>query len=88
MLASSQRHKNHIFIGSWILVITGAFFAYFDILPPEAKKVFGYVWLVGVVVQLLLGASWTIDKYRHGTRHKPTKTESVKKRNDSIHRKQ
>ena len=77
MLASNR--KNQIFVGSWFLIIVGAVFAYFDIFPPETKRVFGYVWLMGVLIQLGFGLFWTVVKYRNKDfsfqrgRHNPTK---------------
>jgi len=65
MLASHESARNQIFVASWIIIIVGAFFAYFDIFPPGVKRVFAYVWLVGVAVQLIFGLYWTIDKYRN-----------------------
>jgi hypothetical protein len=62
MLANSQKHRNQVLIGSWLLVIIGAFFAYFDIFPSDVKKIFGYIWLVGVLIQLCCGLYWIIFK--------------------------
>ncbi len=65
MLVSSQRRRNQVFVGSWAILIIGAFFAYFDIFSPDIKKAFGYVWIVGVLVQLIFGLYWTIGKYNN-----------------------
>lgn len=48
-----------------IFTLVMAFFAYVNILSPQVRKVFGYVWLIGALIQFALGLYWTINKYNN-----------------------
>ena len=65
MLASHHKTRNQIVITSMIVLSVVACLAYLDIFSPGLKRAFGYVWLVGVVVQLIVGLYWAIAKYKN-----------------------